>query len=80
MTFLTFDNIEDTLNKVAAVLQIVHFRNHKDVTGLRMFPILRMDIVGDVADTVNGFLVVTTKENIRHLMLDVPISRYPPLA
>jgi len=54
--------IEDTLNEVAAVLQIVHFRHHEDISVFHR--ILRMNIVGDVTGTVDSVLVVTTKENI----------------
>jgi len=39
-----------------------------------------MNIVGDLAGTVDGVLVVTTKENIKPISLDVPISRYLPHA
>lgn len=82
MTLLALDMIEDTLNEVAAVPQIVHFRHHEDISVIhRIDMILRMNIVGDLAGTVDGVLVVTTKENILKqipLLLDVPISRYLP--
>lgn len=78
MTFLTLGMVEDTLDEVAAVLEVVHFRDHKDVGGFLVRRDFRMDVIGDLAGAVDGVLVVTTKENIRNVSLDVPISRYLP--
>lgn len=63
MTLLALDVIEDTLNEVAAVHQVMHLRDHEDGT-FRIHHVLRMNIVGDLAGTVDSILVVTTKENI----------------
>lgn len=64
MTPLALDMIEDTLNEVAAVSQVVHFRDHEDISVFWVCRVLRMNVVGDFAGTVDGVLVVTTKENI----------------
>lgn len=64
VALLALEMIEDTLNEVAAVHQIVHLCDHKDVGVLRIHRVLRVNIVGDLAGTVDGVLVVTTKENI----------------
>lgn len=79
VTFLAFDVIENALNKVAAVPQVVLFCDHK-IGGFRIHRVRRVNVVGDLAGTVDGVLVVTTKENIRPVSLDVPISRYLPHA
>lgn len=64
MTHLTLVVIEDTLNEVTAVLHIVHFHDHEDVGVFRIRRDLRVNIIGDLTGTVDGVLVVTTKENI----------------
>lgn len=79
VTFFAFDVIKDTLNKVAAVFKIMQFRDHK-VGSFRIYRVRRVNIVSDLTGTVNSILVVTTKENIKPVSLDVPISRYLPHA
>lgn len=64
MTLLALKMIENTLNEVAAVHQIVHLCDHEAVDVLRIHRVLRVNIVDDLAGTVDGVLVVTTKENI----------------
>jgi len=63
VTLFAFKVIKDTLNEMAAVFQIVYFRDYKDVVFwiCRSF---RVNIIGDLTSTVDGVLVVTTKENI----------------
>lgn len=63
MTFLALGMIEDTLNKVAAVPQLMGLGDDEDIGLLRVRRTLRVDVVGDVAVTVDRVLVVTTKEN-----------------
>lgn len=77
MTFLAFGVVEDTLDEVAAIHEVMQLRDH-EVGGFRMHRDFRLNIVGDVAGAVDSVLVVTTKENIRNVSLDVPISRYLP--
>jgi len=62
VTFFTLA-IEDTLGKVAAVLQLMKLRDQEDVGHFRLRRVLRVNVIGDLAVTVDGVLVVTTKEN-----------------
>jgi len=63
VTLFAFKVIKDTLNEMAAVFQIVYFRDYKDVV-LWIRRSFRVNIIGDLTSTVDGVLVVTTKENI----------------
>jgi len=63
VTFFTLDAIKDTLSKMAAVLQLMKLRDHEDIGHFRLRQVLRLNVIGDLAVTVDGILVVTTKEN-----------------
>lgn len=64
VTLFALEVIEDTLNEMATVSQIVHFCHHEGVGVLWIRRDFRVNIIGDSTDTVDGVLVVTTKENI----------------
>lgn len=56
--------IENFLNEFRTIRWLVKLRDNEYVTGFRILLISWMDIVGNLTVTVNGVLVVTTKENI----------------
>lgn len=57
--------IENFLNEFRTIRWLVKLRDDEHVIGFMMILLIfRMDIVGNLTVTVNGVLVVTTKENI----------------